>query len=79
VEAGPRLSGALLTAGLVDEWLLYVAPRLLGKEARPLAAITRLAKLEAAPGFTIVDSRAVGPDLRLRLRPASGASSGAGA
>lgn len=77
VEAGPRLSGALLTAGLVDEWLLYVAPRLLGKEARPLAAITRLTKLEAAPGFTIVDSRAVGPDLRLRLRPAPAASFGA--
>jgi diaminohydroxyphosphoribosylaminopyrimidine deaminase/5-amino-6-(5-phosphoribosylamino)uracil reductase len=74
VEAGPRLSGALLTAGLVDEWLLYVAPRLLGKEARPLAAITRLTKLEAAPAFTIVDSRAVGPDLRLRLRPSSPAT-----
>jgi diaminohydroxyphosphoribosylaminopyrimidine deaminase / 5-amino-6-(5-phosphoribosylamino)uracil reductase len=69
VEAGPKLSGALLTAGLVDEWLLYVAPRLLGKDAKPLAALARLTKLEAAPGFTLVESQGVGPDLRLRLRP----------
>jgi diaminohydroxyphosphoribosylaminopyrimidine deaminase/5-amino-6-(5-phosphoribosylamino)uracil reductase len=73
VEAGPRLSGALLSAGLVDEWLLYVAPRLLGKEAKPLAVISRLTKLDAAPGFTIVESRSVGPDLRLRLRPVAAA------
>jgi diaminohydroxyphosphoribosylaminopyrimidine deaminase/5-amino-6-(5-phosphoribosylamino)uracil reductase len=76
VEAGAKLSGALLSAGLVDEWLLYVAPRLLGKEARPLAAIARLARLESAPGFTIVESGMVGPDLRLRLRPAVDVSPG---
>jgi diaminohydroxyphosphoribosylaminopyrimidine deaminase / 5-amino-6-(5-phosphoribosylamino)uracil reductase len=69
VESGPKLAGALLTAGLVDEWLLYVAPRLLGKEAKPLAAFARLTKLEAAPAFSLVDAQAVGPDLRLRLRP----------
>ena len=69
VEAGPRLSGALLAAGLVDEWLLYLAPRLLGPQAKPLAALPRLRKLEAAPGFTLIDSQAVGTDLRLRLRP----------
>jgi diaminohydroxyphosphoribosylaminopyrimidine deaminase/5-amino-6-(5-phosphoribosylamino)uracil reductase len=42
VEAGPRLSGALLTAGLVDEWLLYVAPKLLGEGAKPVASLARL-------------------------------------
>jgi diaminohydroxyphosphoribosylaminopyrimidine deaminase/5-amino-6-(5-phosphoribosylamino)uracil reductase len=68
VEAGPRLAGALLTAGLVDEWLLYVAPRLLGKEAKPLASFARLTRLDAAPGFSLLESQAVGPDLRLRLR-----------
>jgi diaminohydroxyphosphoribosylaminopyrimidine deaminase / 5-amino-6-(5-phosphoribosylamino)uracil reductase len=69
VEAGPRLSGALLTAGLIDEWLVYLAPRLLGKEAKPLAAFARLTKLDAAPAFALVDAQPVGPDLRLRLRP----------
>lgn len=69
VEAGPGLSGALLSAGLVDEWLLYVAPRLLGPQARPLAHFARLAKMDASPRFTLVDAQSIGADLRLRLRP----------
>jgi diaminohydroxyphosphoribosylaminopyrimidine deaminase/5-amino-6-(5-phosphoribosylamino)uracil reductase len=69
VEAGPRLSGALLAAGLVDEWLVYVAPKLLGKDARPLAALPRLARLKDAPEFELRESTVVGNDLRLRLRP----------
>jgi len=69
VEAGPRLSGALLTAGLVDEWLVYVAPKLLGKDARPLAALPRLTRLKDAPEFELRDSTVLGNDVRLRLRP----------
>ena len=69
VEAGSRLAGALFAAGLVDEWLLYVAPKLLGQDARPMAAVARLTRLEAAPEFELLESTAVGPDLRLRLRP----------
>ena len=69
VEAGPRLSGALLSAGLVDEWLVYVAPKLLGRDAKPLATLARLTKLDSAPQFELFEFKAVGPDLRLRLKP----------
>ena len=69
VECGPKLAGALLAAGLVDEWLLYMAPMLLGGTARPLAALPRLTRLADAPRFDIVESASVGPDLRLRLVP----------
>ncbi len=69
VEAGSRLAGALFAAGLVDEWLLYIAPKLLGKEAKPLAALARLTRLDAAPEFELLDSKVVGPDMRLRLKP----------
>ena len=69
VEAGSRLAGALFAAGLVDEWLLYIAPKLLGKDAKPLAALARLTRLDAAPEFELLDSKVVGPDMRLRLRP----------
>jgi diaminohydroxyphosphoribosylaminopyrimidine deaminase/5-amino-6-(5-phosphoribosylamino)uracil reductase len=69
VEAGSRLAGALFTAGLVDEWLLYIAPKLLGKDAKPVTSLARLTRLDAAPEFVLVDSRTVGPDLRLRLQP----------
>jgi len=69
VEAGPRLSGALLAAGLVDEWLVYVAPKLLGRDAEPLAALPRLKRLKDAPEFELRESVVVGNDVRLRLRP----------
>jgi len=70
VEAGPRLTGALLQAGLVDEWLLYVAPVLLGSHARPLAALPPITRIAAARRFEMYESTQIGPDLRLRLRKA---------
>jgi diaminohydroxyphosphoribosylaminopyrimidine deaminase/5-amino-6-(5-phosphoribosylamino)uracil reductase len=69
VEAGPRLAAALLAAGLVDEWLVYVAPKLLGRDARPLAALPRLKRLKDAPAFDLREAVTVGNDVRLRLRP----------
>jgi diaminohydroxyphosphoribosylaminopyrimidine deaminase/5-amino-6-(5-phosphoribosylamino)uracil reductase len=72
VESGPRLSGALLAAGLVDEWLLYIAPRLLGQDARPLASLKGLRRLANSPRFEILDSQQMGADMRLRLVPRRG-------
>jgi diaminohydroxyphosphoribosylaminopyrimidine deaminase/5-amino-6-(5-phosphoribosylamino)uracil reductase len=70
VEAGPRLADALFAAGLVDEWLLYIAPKVLGKDAKPIAAFKRLTKIEAALEFELLDTKVIGSDIRLRLRPA---------
>jgi len=69
VEAGPRLVGAFLAAGLWDELLVYVAPKLLGSDARPMAQLGLASMAESVHG-TIVDCTPVGEDLRLRLRPA---------
>ena len=69
VEAGPTLAGALLEAGLVDEWLHYVAPKLLGPQARPLAELAPLRQLEGAREFTIAEVAQLGADLRIRLLP----------
>lgn len=69
VEAGPTLAGALLAAQLVDELLLYVAPRLLGERARPLVALPAPESLAAAPGLQLFETQLLGADLRLRLRP----------
>jgi diaminohydroxyphosphoribosylaminopyrimidine deaminase/5-amino-6-(5-phosphoribosylamino)uracil reductase len=69
VEAGPTLIGAFLTAGLWDELLLYVAPKLLGSDARPLANLPFARMLEAIEA-KIAHRDAVGGDLRLRLVPA---------
>ncbi len=70
VEAGPTFAGALLQAGVVDELIVYMAPKLLGNDARGLCALPGLEKLANAPDFTFSDVRRVGPDICLHLTPA---------
>lgn len=69
VEAGANLAGALLQAGVVDELIVYLAPKLLGDDARGLCVLPGLSQLSQAPEFTLTDVRQVGSDLRLRLKP----------
>jgi len=70
VEAGEKLNASLLAAGLVDELLVYVAPKLLGS-GRGLAALAPLTRLDDARAFAFVDVARVGDDLRLLLRPSA--------
>jgi diaminohydroxyphosphoribosylaminopyrimidine deaminase/5-amino-6-(5-phosphoribosylamino)uracil reductase len=70
VESGPKLAGAFVAAGLVDELVLYVAPHLLGDDALPLVRLPRLEQMTRRTEFRIVDVRQVGGDLRLTLTPA---------
>jgi diaminohydroxyphosphoribosylaminopyrimidine deaminase/5-amino-6-(5-phosphoribosylamino)uracil reductase len=67
VEAGEKLNASLLRAGLVDELLVYVAPRLLGS-GRGLAALGPFERLSESLDFRIVDTALLGGDLRIRLR-----------
>ncbi len=68
VEAGPRLNGALVGAGLVDEILLYLAPHLMGNAARGLFHLPGLHRLAERIELEIVDVRAVGRDWRVQAR-----------
>ncbi len=69
VEAGPTLAGSFIREGLVDEWWLYLATRLLGPDARPLVDLPRLHVLEDASAWRTTDLRRIGGDFRLVLRP----------
>ncbi|WP_194761552.1 bifunctional diaminohydroxyphosphoribosylaminopyrimidine deaminase/5-amino-6-(5-phosphoribosylamino)uracil reductase RibD [Pantoea ananatis] len=69
VEAGATLAGALIQAGLVDELIVYVAPKLLGNDARGLCQLAGLTQLADAPVFAFRDIRQVGDDVRLTLTP----------
>ncbi|AUX71921.1 bifunctional diaminohydroxyphosphoribosylaminopyrimidine deaminase/5-amino-6-(5-phosphoribosylamino)uracil reductase RibD [Erwinia pyrifoliae] len=69
VEAGAQFAGALLQAGVVDELIVYLAPKLLGDAGRGLCQLPGLETLAAAPAFTFSDIRQVGPDIRLTLTP----------
>lgn len=68
VEAGAHLAGALLQAGLVDELIVYIAPKLLGDNGRGLCHLPGLQALADAPELVFSEVRQIGPDLRLRLK-----------
>jgi diaminohydroxyphosphoribosylaminopyrimidine deaminase/5-amino-6-(5-phosphoribosylamino)uracil reductase len=67
IEAGHKLNGSLLKAGLVDELLVYVAPHLLGP-GQAMAALPELQSLPATAAWQFTDHTTLGPDLRLRLK-----------
>ena len=67
VEAGHKLNGSLLREGLVDELLLYLAPRLLGP-GMGLANIGPLTELSQGIELEYVEVSPVGRDLRIRAR-----------
>jgi diaminohydroxyphosphoribosylaminopyrimidine deaminase / 5-amino-6-(5-phosphoribosylamino)uracil reductase len=72
VEAGSKLNGALLRAGLVDELVLYFAPQLLGDAARGMAALGELTSLDQRVNLEWQDVRHVGKDLRVVARVKKG-------
>lgn len=67
VEAGHRLNAALAQAGLVDEWLSYLAPKLLWGGAG-WADLPSLERLADAPPMSFHSIDCVGRDLRILLR-----------
>lgn len=69
VEAGALLAGGLIRAGLADELMLYVAPHLMGNEARGLLNLPGLDRMEDRIALDILDVRSVGSDLRITARP----------
>jgi diaminohydroxyphosphoribosylaminopyrimidine deaminase/5-amino-6-(5-phosphoribosylamino)uracil reductase len=68
VEAGHKLNGSFVREGLVDEFLIYMAPKLLGA-GRELAAFGPLERLQDGPALRFVSVTSVGADLRLIARP----------
>jgi diaminohydroxyphosphoribosylaminopyrimidine deaminase/5-amino-6-(5-phosphoribosylamino)uracil reductase len=68
VEAGHKLNGSFVREGLVDEFLIYMAPKLLGL-GRELAAFGPLENLQDSVALHFVSVTTIGDDLRLIARP----------
>ena len=68
VEAGATLAGSFLRRGLLDELIIYMAPKLLGSSARPLFDLP-LNTMSAALPVKVRDMRAVGDDWRITAVP----------
>lgn len=69
VEGGPRLSGVFLKSGLVDELLFYMAPCILGSDARGWFDDLHLTELDQKVSLQLLDVRMVGKDLRILAKP----------
>ena len=69
VEAGAGLAGALVNEKLVDELVIYMAPHLMGHEARGLLALPGLTRMQQRVQIEIIDIRPVGQDFRITARP----------
>jgi diaminohydroxyphosphoribosylaminopyrimidine deaminase / 5-amino-6-(5-phosphoribosylamino)uracil reductase len=69
VEAGAILAGRIVELGLADELIVYMAPSLLGSEARPMLQLPQLARLADRLQWRFHTSEMVGDDLKLVLRP----------
>ncbi len=73
LEAGYKLNGSFLRDNLVDELLVYLAPKLIGSGAG-LANIGPFEQLSQGLEWTFTDLSRVGPDLRIRARRAGAPS-----
>lgn len=69
VEAGQGLNGALLHANLIDEFIFYYAPKLMGADAKAMFAIPELTEMQQVTDLQILDVRQIGQDIRLRAKP----------
>ncbi len=69
IEAGMKLNGSLLRADLVDELVIYLAPHLLGDNARGMFGLPELTLLSDRSELAIKEVRQIGDDIRITLRP----------
>ncbi len=71
VEAGQGFNGVLLEQNLIDEFLLYYAPVLMGSEAKGMFAMPALTEMSQRSELAIIELRQFGGDIRIRAKPKS--------
>lgn len=68
VEAGATLAASMIKANLVDELIIYLAPKLMGADGRSLLNIVGLKAMSEAIDLDISDIRMVGKDIRITAK-----------
>jgi len=68
VEAGTKLNGSLLQAGVVDELLVYLAPSVIGDSGRGMFHLPEITELSQASALEIREVERIGADLRILAR-----------
>ncbi len=67
-EGGEGLNGALMAQSLIDELLIYYAPKLMGGAAKDMFAMPEFTSMSQAIALDILDMRQIGADIRLRAK-----------
>jgi diaminohydroxyphosphoribosylaminopyrimidine deaminase/5-amino-6-(5-phosphoribosylamino)uracil reductase len=78
LEAGAGVAGAFVSAGLIDELVVYLAPDLLGSGGRGMFVLRGIGSLSNRICFEISDVQQLGRDLRVTLQPNREPSNSAG-
>jgi len=68
VESGASLAGAFIEQDLVDELILYQAPKLMGGDGKNLMEMPNITSLSQAKSLSITDVRMVGCDIRITAK-----------
>jgi len=68
IESGARLTGAFVEQNLVDEFILFQAPKLMGADGKSLLNMNNLQALSEAKKLTYTDVRMVGKDIRITAK-----------
>ena len=66
-ECGATLAGSLVEQGLFDELIIYMAPKLMGNDARSLLNVPEIAKIDDILQLRIADVRLIGQDMRVTV------------
>jgi diaminohydroxyphosphoribosylaminopyrimidine deaminase / 5-amino-6-(5-phosphoribosylamino)uracil reductase len=69
VEGGEGLNGALMAQNLIDELLIYYAPKLMGGAGKSMFAMPAFTNMKQAIDLQILDMRQIGADIRVRAKP----------
>ncbi len=69
LESGAVLAGAMMAEGLIDELVVYLAPHLMGSDARGLFNLPAIELMSQRIPLKIIDLRQVGEDIRITARP----------
>ncbi|MBK4775859.1 bifunctional diaminohydroxyphosphoribosylaminopyrimidine deaminase/5-amino-6-(5-phosphoribosylamino)uracil reductase RibD [Candidatus Pantoea edessiphila] len=69
VEAGGTFAGTLIQSGLIDELIIYIAPKILGGDSISFCTLSGLSNLKDVPTFLYSDVKKIGNDIRLILIP----------
>jgi diaminohydroxyphosphoribosylaminopyrimidine deaminase/5-amino-6-(5-phosphoribosylamino)uracil reductase len=69
VEAGGVLNGALLKARLIDELVIYMAPKIMGDMARGVFHLPGMESMAQNISLNVTDMRAIGRDWRITATP----------